>query len=292
MRARNIKPGFFENEELAECSPLARLCFIGLWLIADKAGRLEDRPKRIKKMLFGYEAVDVNTLLSELQQHNFIFRYVIEDQKLIQVLEFQRHQHPHHAEKESCLPEPHAAHCDTLQSMESKNKPQNGAKDPHEPEIKPGQDSGDTHTTPKQAQDKTRCNPSDSLIPDSLIPRDKRTVAGATAPSGASTPTEHDETLFTSKEIVWLLGIALLGEGGRSLLGKLVNTYGEVLVADALSDATREKPGEPRSWLSAACAARAKAAKPVTPNRPPTAAERRAETMRLLLDRGDSQNGL
>jgi len=36
MRARNIKPGFFSNEDLAECSPWSRLCFAGLWLLADR----------------------------------------------------------------------------------------------------------------------------------------------------------------------------------------------------------------------------------------------------------------
>ena len=66
MRARNIKPGFFKNEDLAECSPWARLCFAGLWTLADRDGRLEDRPKRIKAELFAFDAVDVDPLLGEL----------------------------------------------------------------------------------------------------------------------------------------------------------------------------------------------------------------------------------
>ena len=47
-RARNIKPGFFKNEFLAEMPCEVRLLFIGLWTLADREGRLEDRPKRIK----------------------------------------------------------------------------------------------------------------------------------------------------------------------------------------------------------------------------------------------------
>ena len=47
-RARNIKPGFFLNEELGVLPPLVRILFAGLWCIADRDGRLEDRPKRIK----------------------------------------------------------------------------------------------------------------------------------------------------------------------------------------------------------------------------------------------------
>ena len=44
-RARNIKPAFFDNDELAENEPLGRLLFIGLWTLADyqdAAGRRGD----------------------------------------------------------------------------------------------------------------------------------------------------------------------------------------------------------------------------------------------------------
>lgn len=54
-RARNIKPSFFTNLELGECSPLARLLFIGLWCIADRKGRLEDKPKQIKIQTIPYD---------------------------------------------------------------------------------------------------------------------------------------------------------------------------------------------------------------------------------------------
>ena len=53
-RTRNIKPAFFDNDILGGLDPLTRLLFIGLWCIADREGRLEDRPLRIKKTLLGY----------------------------------------------------------------------------------------------------------------------------------------------------------------------------------------------------------------------------------------------
>jgi hypothetical protein len=48
MCARNITPGFNRNDALAECSVAARLMYPGLWCMADREGRLEDQPKRIK----------------------------------------------------------------------------------------------------------------------------------------------------------------------------------------------------------------------------------------------------
>jgi hypothetical protein len=103
-RARNIKPGFYENEELAACSIEARYLFPALWQLADREGRLEDRPLRIKGYAFRYDSVDVGPLLDELEQRGFIARYEIDGLHVIQVLAFAKHQNPHHREAPSTLP--------------------------------------------------------------------------------------------------------------------------------------------------------------------------------------------
>jgi hypothetical protein len=66
-RARNIKPSFFTNEELVELPFSTRLLFIGLWTLADREGRLEDRPKRIKMAIFPADNIDVDAALGELE---------------------------------------------------------------------------------------------------------------------------------------------------------------------------------------------------------------------------------
>lgn len=105
-RARNIKPGFCRNEDLAECSAWARLCFALLPMLADREGRLEDRPRRIKGELFPFDSVEVEPLLIELDRHGMIARYVLNGLGLIQILGFRKHQNPHHREPPSTLP-PH-----------------------------------------------------------------------------------------------------------------------------------------------------------------------------------------
>ncbi len=52
MRARSRKPGFFKNEDLAEVGPYAQLLFERLWCLADREGKLGDRPKKIKAEIF------------------------------------------------------------------------------------------------------------------------------------------------------------------------------------------------------------------------------------------------
>ena len=104
MRARNLKPGFFKNEHLAECSAFARLLFAGLWCVADREGRLEDRPKRLKAELLPYDDCNVDALLNELAERDFIIRYEVCGNRTIQVVNFVVHQNPHYKESPSVIP--------------------------------------------------------------------------------------------------------------------------------------------------------------------------------------------
>ena len=105
-RSRNIKPGFFANDLLAEVPPLGRLLFAGLWTLADREGRLEDRPKKIRAQIFPYDECDVDALLGELARRQFIQRYEVGGLRLIQVTTWQKHQNPHIKEPASTLPAP------------------------------------------------------------------------------------------------------------------------------------------------------------------------------------------
>lgn len=103
-RSRNIKPGFFKNETLAECLPLARILFAGLWCEADREGRLEDRPRRLKAEYLPYDECDANGLLDELAERGFIVRYQAKGMSLICIPNFSKHQNPHVREPASNLP--------------------------------------------------------------------------------------------------------------------------------------------------------------------------------------------
>ena len=106
MRTRSLKPGFFQNEDLGELPPLTRLLFQGLWCLADREGRLEDRPKRIKVAVLPYDECDTERMLADLAERDFIERYQVDGQRCIQVTHFQKHQVPHQREAASELPPP------------------------------------------------------------------------------------------------------------------------------------------------------------------------------------------
>ena len=106
-RIRTIKPEFFTHEGLAELSPNHRLFFIGLWTQADSEGRLEDRPRRLKVVIFPYDDLDIDQLLADLVTKGFLTRYEGPDGKrFLQILGFIKHQRPHPKEPASEIPAP------------------------------------------------------------------------------------------------------------------------------------------------------------------------------------------
>jgi hypothetical protein len=105
-RARNIKPGFFQNERLADLPPITRLLFIGLWTIADYRGCVEWRPKRIKIQLLPYDECDMEQAANDLAAAGFILRYSLpnnigssSEAHFIKIVNFEKHQNPHKQER-------------------------------------------------------------------------------------------------------------------------------------------------------------------------------------------------
>lgn len=105
-RSRNVKPGFFTNEDLADLGAHTRLLFIGLWTIADRRGILEDRPRRISGEIFRYEQIDCEPLLAGLAEKGFIQRYEADGIRCIFIPKFGEHQNPHVKEQANTLPAP------------------------------------------------------------------------------------------------------------------------------------------------------------------------------------------
>ena len=152
-RARNIKPAFFKDPDLADAGPIAQLLFAGLWCLADREGRVKDQPRVIKAELFPYYDADVNGALTVLARLGNIRRYVTKGIAVVEVLNFKKHQSPHHTERESDLP----------------------AFDPASVCYSKEHEKDETVTVNSPLRDGG--NPPDSLIPDSLIP-EKTTLSG------------------------------------------------------------------------------------------------------------------
>ncbi|MDZ5448916.1 hypothetical protein [Labrys sp. ZIDIC5] len=87
-RIRTIKPEFWSSEQVMECSPNARLLFIGLWNFADDAGRMTNSAKRIKAQIFpsdDFSSETVRGMIDELASNGLLLIYTIENIEYIQI---------------------------------------------------------------------------------------------------------------------------------------------------------------------------------------------------------------
>ena len=155
MRARSLKPGLCKNEVLGKADPINTYVYEGLWMLADRAGRLEDRPERIHAEINPYrpEASTVQAL-DWLGAKHFIVRYRVNGHAYIWIPTFLDHQNPHVREPPSRIPPVEKADAD--------------------------QGSGNEHGARiVQAPGEHQSGPASSLTPDSPFPipvlRHKRT---------------------------------------------------------------------------------------------------------------------
>ena len=98
-RIRSIKPAFFTDEKIVECTIPARLLFIGMWVFADDTGRLEYSPKRLKMQIFpGDDGINTESLVKELESIRAVFRYTVGGMWYLQIRNFLKHQKISHAQ--------------------------------------------------------------------------------------------------------------------------------------------------------------------------------------------------
>lgn len=87
-RIRSIKPEFWTSEQVMECSPNARLLFIGMWNFADDCGRLPCSAKSLKAQIFPSDDISVENIrgmINELSANGLVLIYSVEDKDYLQI---------------------------------------------------------------------------------------------------------------------------------------------------------------------------------------------------------------
>lgn len=104
-RIRTIKPDFWTDEKLTECSLSARLFFIGTWNFADDNGNLVRSSKKLKMQIFPADHIDSEQLVLELIEIGVLVEYEVKGEKYLHIRGFKRHQVINRPSKTG-LPEP------------------------------------------------------------------------------------------------------------------------------------------------------------------------------------------
>ena len=101
-RIRTIKPEFWSDGVLMECSLNARLLFIGTWNFADDNGNLDRSAKQIKARIFPADPIDCEPLIQELLAHGRLIEYSVSGQKYLHIHKFSEHQVINRPSKPHC----------------------------------------------------------------------------------------------------------------------------------------------------------------------------------------------
>jgi hypothetical protein len=244
-RIRSIKHDFFLDEELAECEMSARLLFAGLWVIADKAGRLADRPLMIKAKIFPYDNLDINVLLTQLADHNLIIRYRAEGRSYIQIRTFTRHQKPHPKEPESEIPPP------SILENESMHEPSAVEKHGSAVERNSRNECTETNTEGSSRRNGSSNGSGDGSGDFGSLGSGDGLSDSAKAGASADSEPERDFKTFA----IWDSAIGALTSKGmseqaaRSFMGLQCKNYGNEAVAEAVIKTLAHSPVDPRGYL-------------------------------------------
>jgi len=99
MRARTIKIAFWRSESIACLSDAAKLLYVGLWGLADREGKLKDKPITIGFEVRPWDPMAVPALLEELFAAHLVIRYTAGGEGYLWVPSLPKHQKFHPKEK-------------------------------------------------------------------------------------------------------------------------------------------------------------------------------------------------
>lgn len=91
-RIRTVKPDYWTDERVGECSVSARLLFIACWNFADDHGGLDRSAKQLKAQAFPYDAIDCEPLVQELLDAGLLVEYAVDGKKYLHIKGFRKHQ--------------------------------------------------------------------------------------------------------------------------------------------------------------------------------------------------------
>lgn len=91
-RIRTVKPDFWTDAKVGECSVSARLLLIASLNFADDYGGLDRSAKQLKAQAFPYDNIDCEPLVQELLRNGLFVEYEVAGRMYLHIKGFRKHQ--------------------------------------------------------------------------------------------------------------------------------------------------------------------------------------------------------
>jgi hypothetical protein len=106
MRRREISPGFWKDERIWKLSHEAKLLYLGMTQVADREGRLLDKPFEIGVEVWPWAPAEAGKLIEEMVAVGLVARYRVGETACLAYpsAAWKRHQRPHPKEQPSRIP--------------------------------------------------------------------------------------------------------------------------------------------------------------------------------------------
>lgn len=157
-RIRTVKPEFWTSEQVVDCSPIARLLFIGMWNFCDDAGNHPASAKTLKMEVFPGDDIttaEVQCMVDEIINAGLIVEYAAEGRQYWHVtgwrhqkIEKPNYKHPSYT-YESRLPVADQSANDTRQVSDHSTPEWNGKEGSNKPLLS---ESGDSNSLPAETK--------------------------------------------------------------------------------------------------------------------------------------------
>lgn len=157
-RIRTVKPEFWTSEQVVDCSPIARLLFIGMWNFCDDAGNHPASAKTLKMEVFPGDDIttaEVQCMVDEIINAGLIVEYAAEGRQYWHVtgwhhqkIEKPNYKHPSYT-YESRLPVADQSANDTRHVSDLSTPEWNGKEGSNKPLLS---ESGDSNSLPAETK--------------------------------------------------------------------------------------------------------------------------------------------
>ena len=238
-RIRTIKPEFWTSEQVVECSPIARLLFVGMWNFCDDYGNIPASVKSLKmKVLPGDDIslAEMDSMLEDLLRNGLIKRYSVDGKEYLHVTGWhhQRVDHPSKTRYPAPSQENSPPPDDPIEETENtgKTKSNGGARESSE---NAREDSG------RKGKDR---------IGRDNISHHQGGLGISPAREAAAEPADDDDDFEFSEFRDGLRWMAERDAGAGRFLESLIVSHGRASVCRALLIAKQHEPRNARAYLT------------------------------------------